>query len=231
MYWQDRFKQEDPDKEAMDLIASIREEHKDYGYRRMTKELMRRGALMNKKKVQRLMQKMGLQVTSFGRKSRSYSTYKGKIGTIAPNRINRRFETCIAYQKITTDTTEFKYYEKDSSGNLQQKKAYLDPYMDLYNREILCYRFGKQPTGETVMEGLEEVIRITSDCPFRRIFHSDQGWAYQMKSYTHRLRKEKIYQSLSRRGNCWESLPPWVQCSHGKLFWNTEARDLSWLRV
>ena len=47
-----------------------------------------------------------------------------------------------------------------------------------------------------------EDIEVTSDCPFRRTFHSDQGWAYQMKAYSHRLREEKIFQSMSRKGNC-----------------------------
>ena len=66
------------------------------------------GILVNKKKVQRIMQKRNLQVTSFTRKSRKYSSYKGRVGTIAPNRIKRRFHTHIPHQKITTDTTEFK---------------------------------------------------------------------------------------------------------------------------
>ncbi len=35
-----------------------------------------------------------------------------------------------------------------------------------------------------------------------RTFHSDQGWAYQKKAYTNRLKEEKIYQSMSRKGNC-----------------------------
>ena len=43
---------------------------------------------------------------------------------------------------------------------------------------------------------------MTSDCPYRRTFHSDQGWAYQMKSYTKRLKEERIFQSMSRKGNC-----------------------------
>ena len=33
-------------------------------------------------------------------------------------------------------------------------------------------------------------------------FHSDQGWAYQMKAYSHRLKEERIFQSMSRKGNC-----------------------------
>jgi putative uncharacterized protein (fragment) len=36
----------------------------------------------------------------------------------------------------------------------------------------------------------------------RRIFHFDQRWAYQMKSYTNRLKEERIFQSMSRKGNC-----------------------------
>ena len=35
----------------------------------------------------------------------------GRVGTIAPNRIRRRFHIHMPHQKITTDTTEFKYYE------------------------------------------------------------------------------------------------------------------------
>ena len=35
---------------------------------------------VNKKKVQRIMQKLGFQVTSFTRKSRKYSSYKGNVG-------------------------------------------------------------------------------------------------------------------------------------------------------
>lgn len=35
------------------------------------------------------MQKLGLQVTAFTRKSLKYSSYKGKVGTVTPYRINR----------------------------------------------------------------------------------------------------------------------------------------------
>ena len=91
MYWQKRINRENPDKEIEEKILEIRERNKDYGYRRMLGELRNQGYSINKKKVQRIMQKLGLQVTSFTRKSRKYSSYKGKVGTVAPNRIKRRF--------------------------------------------------------------------------------------------------------------------------------------------
>lgn len=201
-YWQKRFDRENPDKEIEDKMFEIRAIHKDYGYRRMQRELRSYGYEINKKKVQRLMQKVGLQVTSFTRKSRKYSSYKGNVGTVAPNRINRRFNTSIPHQKITTDTTEFKYYSIDEKGKMSIKKLYLDPFMDMYNSEIISFSISKQPSAENIMNALNKAIEITSDCQYRRTFHSDQGWAYQMKAYSNTLKQNKIFQSMSRKGNC-----------------------------
>ena len=65
MYWQKRFDREDPDREIEAKLLEIRKSNKDYGYRRMLGELHNQGYVINKKKVQRIMQKLGLQVTSF----------------------------------------------------------------------------------------------------------------------------------------------------------------------
>lgn len=178
MYWQKRFDRENPDKELEETILSIRKEHKDYGYRRIHKELLNRGILINKKKVQRIVQKLKIQVTSFTRKSRKYSSYKGKVGEIAPNRIKRRFDTNVVHQKITTDTTEFKYYEKYQNGVIQIKKLYLDPFMDMYNREILSYGISKRPSAQNIMGALKEAIEITNDCKYRRMYLSTEIWLF-----------------------------------------------------
>ena len=202
MYWQKRFDRNDPDQDMEEEILSIRQENKDYGYRRMCGELRNRGKVVNKKKVQRIMQKLHLQVASFTRRSRKYSSYKGKVGKVAPNRIRRRFHTTIPHQKITTDTTEFKYYEIDSQGHMNMHKLYLDPFLDMFNGEIISYSISKNPSAFGIMKALDEAVKATSDCPYRRTFHSDQGWAYQMKAYTQRLKKEHVFQSMSRKGNC-----------------------------
>ena len=202
MYWQKRFNKEKPNQELESKILEIRLEHKDYGYRRIYGELRKLGMIVNKKKVQRLVQKLGIQVKSFTRKSRKYSSYKGKVGTVASNRLRRRFNTSVAHQKITTDTTEFKYYVFDDKGRMIIKKLYLDPFMDMYNREIISYSISEKPSAIGVMNALHTAIEITSDCKYRRTFHSDQGWAYQMKSYVYELKTNKIFQSMSRKGNC-----------------------------
>lgn len=205
MYWQKRFDRKNPDCRIEEKIMEIHEANGDYGYRRVYGELRNQGIVVNKKKVQRIMQNRNLQVTSFTRKSRKYSSYKGRVGTIAPNRIKRRFHTHIPHQKITTDTTEFKYYEVDPKGHMTMHKLYLDPFMDMYNGEILSFGIDRHPSAVNVMSALNKAIEVTADCPYRRTFHSDQGWAYQMKAYSHRLKEERIFQSMSRKGNCYDN--------------------------
>ena len=202
MYWQKRFNRENPDKDMEEKILEIRSAHKDYGYRRIHAELRNQGYIINKKKIQRIIQKLKLQVTSFTRKSRKYNSYKGTIGVIAPNRIKRRFHTSIPHQKITTDTTEFKYYEVDERGNRTLHKLYLDPFMDMFNNEILSYNITKHPSVKNILDVLDRTIKITSDCIYRRTFHSDQGWTYQLKEYSSRLKDGQIFQSMSRKGTC-----------------------------
>jgi transposase InsO family protein len=202
MYWQKRFDCPSPDADLENKILAIRKSNKDFGYRRICGKLRQKGILVNHKRVQRLVQKLGLQVKSFMHRSRKYNSYKGTVGRVAPNRLRRRFNTCIPHQKIVTDTTEFKYYEVDAKGNIITRKAYLDPFLDLFNREIISFSFTKRPSSQGIMAALEKAVEVTSDCPYRRTFHSDQGWAYQMGNYVTRLKEEKIYQSMSRKGTC-----------------------------
>lgn len=202
MYHQKQFCKDSPDAEIEVKILEIRREHKDFGYRRIHAELTKQGLVINKKKVQRLVQKLGLQVTSFSRKSRKYSSYKGVVGNIQKNRVNRKFNTPIIHQKITTDTTEFKYYERDENNKLITRKLYLDPFLDMFNGEIISYSVSTNPSSSQVISALNQAISLTSDCKYRRTFHSDRGWIYQMQAYSNTLKQYKIYQSMSRKGNC-----------------------------
>ena len=63
-------------------------------------------------------------------------------------------------------------------------------------------KIGQTPSAAGIQSASEEAVRVTADCPYRRTFYSDQGWAYPMKSYTKSLKEERIFQSMSRKGNC-----------------------------
>lgn len=64
---------ENPDAKLENIIMKIRNNNKDFGYHRIYGELRKQGMFVNHKKVQRIIQKLRLQVFSFTRKSSKYS--------------------------------------------------------------------------------------------------------------------------------------------------------------
>lgn len=172
MYWQKRLDRPNKYEQIEKKILEIKKDNPNYGYRRMTAMLKRLGFVINnKKKVQRLIQKLKLQVTNISRKSRKYSSYKGTIGKVSDNEINRKFTVDESYTQITTDTTENKYLEKNKSGNYQVKKVYLNPYLDMFNSEIIFYEISKEPTLTPIIKALEGAIKVTSVNKGKSIFH------------------------------------------------------------
>ncbi len=122
-----------------------------YGYRRISLELRAQGYIINHKKVQRIMGELNLKCGKFKRKSR-YNSYKGKVGKVAKNRLNRRFTTPYRLQKLVTDVTEFKC--------IGDKKLYLSPILDLYNSEIISFGISNRPTLDFVLAPLNQAIKI-----------------------------------------------------------------------
>ena len=189
-----------PDQGLEEEVQSIFQEHDgNYGYRRIGLELRNRKRKVNHKKLQRIMGKLGLKAKKFTRKSRRYISYEGSVGTVAKNRINRRFKAKACHQKLATDITEFKCADG--------AKLYLSPIMDLFNGEILSYGIGKHPTLDLVLQPLGETLEVIRDARYRTTLHSDQGWHYQHRKWVRTLKKHKVFQSMSRKGNCLDNSP------------------------
>ena len=96
-----------PDKylDAKAAITAIYHENRGrYGYRRITVELRCRGFGLNHKTVQRLMRELDLVCRV---RMKKYKTYKGEVGKIAPNLLERKFDAEKPSQKWVTDVTEF----------------------------------------------------------------------------------------------------------------------------
>ena len=82
---------------VMEEITTIFHENKgSYGYRRITTVLRSRGFLMNHKTVQRLMKELGMICRV---RMKKYRSYKGNVGKIAPNLLNRNFHADKPNQK------------------------------------------------------------------------------------------------------------------------------------
>jgi putative transposase len=123
---------------------------------------------------------------------KKYKSYKGQQGKIARNLLKRNFKARKPYQKWVTDVTEF---------TVAGKKLYFSPILDLYNGEIVSYNICSRPTFYQTMDMLEKAL-TKLPAKARPILHSDQGWQYQMREYQDVLRKSRIKQSMSRKGNC-----------------------------
>ena len=189
-YHAKRMKQTDKYSRAKEEILVIYQENKGrYGYRRITSELRLRGFVLNHKTVQRLIKNLGLICRV---RMKKYKSYKGEVGKIAPNLLERNFEAAKPNEKWVTDVTEF---------HLFGQKLYLSPILDLCSRDIVSYTISDRPVLDMVTTMLEKAFdKIPDDTNL--ILHSDQGWHYQHKKYQRMLCSKGVRQSMSRKGNC-----------------------------
>lgn len=171
-------------------IANIFHRQKGrYGYRRIITALRLIGYIINHKTVTSLMKQLGLKCMV---REKKYHSYRGELGRIAPNILQRDFKALVPNQKMVTDVTQF---------SLFGQKLFLSPVMDLYNSEILGYTICERQNMQMIFEMLNIVFeKLPNDS--NAILHSDQGWQYQNKIYQKKLEKKGITQSMSRKGNC-----------------------------
>ncbi len=176
-YYEKQFKENNPDKYAV-IKAEIRKIYDEskgrYSYRRITKELNKTHRI-NHKIVQRLMRKMGIFCHV---RMKKYNSYKGEVGRIAPDLLERDFKADKPNQKWVTDITEFALFGI---------KLYLSPIIDLYNGEVVSYNLSRHTNLLQVTDMLEKAFAKIPDNT-NLILHSDQGWQYQHKHYQKMLK-------------------------------------------
>ena len=208
-YWKNRIDPDTKNSDLMDAITTIyTDNHKRYGYRRITLQLKNEGWTVNHKTVKRLMSKLNL----YGITPRTkYKSYKGDFNGTVDNKLLykkvdtkkhkteyiRDFSTSGVNEKWTTDVSEF---------HIAAGKLYLSPILDMHNREIVSYNISRSPGFKQIVDMLNEAFDKYTDLN-NLIFHSDQGWQYQMFPYHKVLKERGITQSMSRKGNCLDNSP------------------------
>ncbi|MDD7281406.1 MAG: IS3 family transposase [Erysipelotrichaceae bacterium] len=195
--------------DIMNAIIDIFYTHKErYGYRRITLELINRGFEVNHKKVKRLMTKMGLYGLTPKAK---YKSYKGDFNGTTSNLLiekvvdeekhttyyKRNFETETVNQIWSTDVSEF---------HIAAGKVYFSPILDFHDRSVISFNISRSPNFNQVIDMLDKAFEQYDNLE-GLIFHSDQGWQYQMEPYRKKLKEKGIRQSMSRKGNCLDNSP------------------------
>lgn len=172
------------------MQAIFTEVHQRYGYRRLHARLVADGWKVGKKLVRTLMRPLGLVCQV--RRRKPYRSYAGEVGRIAPNLLNRNFAATAPNQKWVTDITEFR---------IGERKVYLSPIMDLFDRQIIAWSVGVSPHLDLALSALRSAL-VTLPAGAAPIVHADQGFHYQHLSWQSTLADAGATQSMSRKGNC-----------------------------
>ena len=182
-------------KEIENLISKIFFEYKGrIGIRRIKMELERKyNQIVNKKKIQRIKQKLGLK-TQIRRKRNNYQGYlRSEKWCIADNILNRQFRQNSANRAYSTDVT---YLITKNS------RYYLSVIKDLCTKEVVAYKVSDKHDLALILGTLEQMPKQNN-----AIMHSDRGGLYTSFQYIQKLKKLNLIRSMSRSGNCLDNAP------------------------
>jgi putative transposase len=185
-YYQPKLKDETEVKSAIESVAA---EWPTYGYRRVTKQLHRQEWVVNKKRIQRLMREMGLQV-KIKRKARKTTNSEHDF----PRYLNlvQDLEIVRPDQVWVSDITYIR---------LRFEFVYLAVIMDVFTRSIRGWHLGRGLDQSLTLIALDRAL--AEHVP--EIHHSDQGIQYAATAYIQMLRAVNAEISMAESGEAWQN--------------------------
>ena len=178
-----------------EIKKSFKKHHKKYGSPRITLDLQSNGVKISENRVARIMRANHLSATP---NKKRYNSYKGEVGTIVKNVLNRHFDLGEPYKAFGTDVSQFK---------IGEDKLYLSPIIDFHTREIVAYDISIHPNMLQIKRMMHQLENKYGEYLPGSIMHSDQGWQYQQKWFQDFLEEHEMIQSMSRKGNCHDNSP------------------------
>jgi putative transposase len=159
-----------------------------YGSRRMTASLERSGETVNRKRVQRLMAKMGLEALF----PRPRTTAAASDVRVYPYLLRDRELTHVD-EVWSSDIT----YVPMRRGFM-----YLTAVIDWYSRYVLSWRLSNTLDGQFCLEALDEALSRAQP----EIFNTDLGSQFTSREYTGRLEEAGIAVSRDGRGRALDNV-------------------------
>lgn len=181
------------DKEFIKLIRHYwTESQETYGSPRIYKDFKEAGIPVGRKRIERLMKKIGLKGTV---PTSKHTHSLGVTSNVAENLLNRDFSCTGPNQKWVTDIT----YIKTLQGF-----AYLAVVIDLYSRKVVGWSVKNNMRVELVLDAL--VMAIWRRQPSNEVLiHTDQGSQFGSDLWIRFCKAHNLKRSMSRRGNCWDN--------------------------
>lgn len=182
------------DRPVLEEIHKIVQQFPGYGYRRVTRQLHRRGHVVNHKRVLRLMRENKL----------IFRKKQFRIITTDSRHKNPVYPNLILGMKITRPNqvwaSDFTYIQ------LGKEYVYLAVVIDLFGRRCLGWQLSRNLDTETALDALQKALYTRrNDNLSGLIHHSDRGSQFTSIRFTECLRNNGIQISMSRKGNPYDN--------------------------
>lgn len=181
----------DEKKETQQLIRLIDAEYTRYpfyGYRKITLGLREAGYLVNKKRVQRLMQLMGLAAIvpkpDLSEPHPEHRVYPYLLRNVPITKVNQVWSADITYIR------------------LQQGWMYLVAVIDWFSRYVLAWEVSNTLDTDFCLSALERALKQGTPS----IFNTDQGAQFTSDAFTDRLKQAEIAISMDGRGRALDNI-------------------------
>ena len=155
---------------------------------------------MNIKKIRRLMKKYGLFCPI--RKANPYRRMAKALRTnnVAPNLLNREFETHGPRAVLLTDITYI--------INGKAPRCYMCTIIDACTKELLAWALSESLEIDFVLDAVNELIGEHGiSLTAKTLIHSDQGAHYTSVRFIRLVEDSELRRSMSRKANCWDNAP------------------------
>ena len=190
--WTKQNRVKNSDKELAKGIEQVLEEFPGYGYRRVTKELQKRGLKLNKKRVQRVMQARGLQRR---RKRRFVRTTDSRHSLPVYPNLTRGVNVERPNQVWAADITYVR---------LVRGFVFVAVLLDLFSRKVIGWALSSSLKAELAVEALTMALQSRT-VEQGLIHHSDRGVQYASEQYVEILLKHGMKISMSRKANPYDN--------------------------
>jgi len=188
------------------LIDEEYTRHPFYGSRKMVRYLRMIGHVVNRKRVQRLMQSMSLAGMAPGpntsKSHPQHKVYPYLLRGVAVVRPNQVWSIDITYVR------------------LEHGFAYLVAVIDWYSRKVLSWRISNSMEATFCVDCLEDALRMYGT---PEIFNSDQGSQFTSEAFTTVLKQQQVKISMDGRGRAFDNIfveRLWRSVKHEDIYLN-----------
>jgi len=186
----------------MRLIDEQYMRHPEFGYPRMTDWLRDQGHCVNRKRVARLMQRMGLQAITPGphtsKPAPGHKVYPYLLRDVEIERVNQVWSTDITYIPM------------------QRGFMYLSAVIDWYSRFVLSWELSNSLDSLFCIAALEQSL----EQGIPEIFNTDQGSQFTSDAFTGVLLDKQIALSMDGRGRAIDNV--FIE----RLWWTLKYEDV-----